>query len=136
MPHFQRISLVHYHELGLKGHNRSTFERHLMRNLSSLLEDAPVEKVTRISGRVLVMYQPSADASEIAEAADLIARVPGVARVSCGFVCDRELDQMYAAADAALSEAESGRTSQPHRFRNRLHGDESAGRSVSVRALP
>ena len=105
MPHFQRISLVHYHELGLKGHNRSTFERHLMRNLSSLLEDAPVEKVTRISGRVLVMYQASADASEIAEAADLIARVPGVARVSCGFVCDRELDQMYAAADAALSEA-------------------------------
>ncbi|MFR3272414.1 MAG: hypothetical protein ACLTQI_00185 [Slackia sp.] len=93
MPHFQRISLVHYHELGLKGHNRSTFERHLMRNLSSLLEDAPVEKVTRISGRVLVMYQASADASEIAEAADLIARVPGVARVSCGFVCDRELDQ-------------------------------------------
>ena len=68
-------------------------------------EDAPVEKVTRISGRVLVMYQASADASEIAEAADLIARVPGVARVSCGFVCDRELDQMYAAADAALSEA-------------------------------
>ena len=105
MPHFQRISLVHYHELGLKGHNRSTFERHLMRNLSSLLEDAPVEKVTRISGRVLVMYQASADASEIAEAADFIARVPGVARVSCGFVCDRELDQMYAAADAALSEA-------------------------------
>ena len=105
MPHFQRISLVHYHELGLKGHNRSTFEHHLMRNLSSLLEDAPVEKVTRISGRVLVMYQASADASEIAEAADLIARVPGVARVSCGFVCDRELDQMYAAADAALSEA-------------------------------
>ena len=32
MTEFQRICLVHYHEIGLKGHNRSTFE---MRRCSS-----------------------------------------------------------------------------------------------------
>ena len=53
MPQFQRISLVHYHELGLKGHNRSAFEKRLMYNVRTLLEGAPVEKVTRISGRIL-----------------------------------------------------------------------------------
>lgn len=105
MPQFQRISLVHYHELGLKGHNRAAFEKRLMCNIRTLLEDAPVEKVTRISGRVLVMYLPDADTDAVSETADLLARVPGVARVSCGFVCERDLDTMYAAADKALREA-------------------------------
>lgn len=80
--HFQRISLVHYHELGLKGRNRSVFEKRLMNNLRALLESQPVEKVTRISGRVLVMFETSATDEEVAQAADIIARVPGVARVS------------------------------------------------------
>lgn len=80
--HFQRITLVHYHELGLKGHNRATFEKRLMRNLEVLLEDAPVHEITRISGRVLVVYDAAAGADAPAKAAQLIARVPGVARVS------------------------------------------------------
>ena len=83
--HFQRITLVHYHELGLKGHNRATFEKRLMRNLEVLLEDAPVHEIARISGRVLVVYDAAAGADAPAKAAQLIARVPGVARVSCGF---------------------------------------------------
>ena len=105
MPQFQRISLVHYHELGLKGHNRAAFEKRLMYNIRTLLEDAPVEKVTRISGRVLVMYLPDAAPDAVSDTVELLAKVPGVARVSCGFVCERELDSMYAAADKALSEA-------------------------------
>ena len=87
--HFQRITLVHYHELGLKGHNRATFEKRLMRNLEVLLEDAPVHEITRISGRVLVVYDAAAGADAPAKAAQLIARVPGVARVSCGFASER-----------------------------------------------
>lgn len=105
MPQFQRISLVHYHELGLKGHNRAAFEKRLMYNIRTLLEDAPVEKVTRISGRVLVMYLSDAAPEAVSDTVELLAKVPGVARVSCGFVCERELDSMYAAADEALSEA-------------------------------
>lgn len=92
--HFQRITLVHYHELGLKGHNRATFEKRLMRNLEVLLEDAPVHEITRISGRVLVVYDAAAGADAPAKAAQLIARVPGVARVSCGFACERNMDDI------------------------------------------
>ncbi len=103
--HFQRITLVHYHELGLKGHNRSTFEKRLMHNLEALLEDAPVHEITRISGRVLVVYDTAADATAPAKAAQLIARVPGVARVSCGFACERDMDDICEAARQALGEA-------------------------------
>lgn len=105
MSQFQRITLVHYHELGLKGHNRTAFEKRLMYNLRTLLEDAPVEKVTRISGRVLIMYLPDADTDVVADTARLVSQVPGVARVSCGFVCERDIDVMNRAADLALSEA-------------------------------
>ena len=104
--HFQRITLVHYHELGLKGHNRATFEKRLMRNLEVLLEDAPVHEITRISGRVLVVYDAAAGADAPAKAAQLIARVPGVARVSCGFACERNMDDICEAAHQALGEAE------------------------------
>lgn len=104
--HFQRISLVHYHELGLKGRNRSAFEKRLMQNLDMLLEDACVERITRISGRILILFDRHATDEAVRECADVIARVPGVARVSCGFVCERNLDQMYEAAEKALGEAE------------------------------
>lgn len=103
--HFQRITLVHYHELGLKGHNRATFEKRLMRNLEVLLEDAPVHEITRISGRVLVVYDVAAGADAPAKAAQLIARVPGVARVSCGFASERNMDDICEAAHQALGEA-------------------------------
>ena len=103
--HFQRITLVHYHELGLKGHNRATFEKRLMRNLEVLLEDAPVHEITRISGRVLVVYDAAAGADAPAKAAQLIARVPGVARVSCGFASERNMDDICEAAHQALGEA-------------------------------
>ena len=33
MAEYQRICLVHYHEIGLKGHNRSKFEMRLLKNL-------------------------------------------------------------------------------------------------------
>ncbi len=41
MTEFQRIILVHYHEIGLKGRNRSTFEMRLLKNLEKMLGDIP-----------------------------------------------------------------------------------------------
>ena len=103
--HFQRIALVHYHELGLKGRNRSVFEKRLIHNLEALLADEPVERITRISGRVLVLFDADAPQGAPAESAQLVAKVPGVARVSCGFVCERDMDAIYAATRQALGEA-------------------------------
>lgn len=102
---FQRICLVHYHELGLKGRNRSSFEKRLMRNLEVLLDRPCVERVTRISGRVLVLFENSASEQDAEATVGLIARVPGVARVSCGFSCERDIDIICDAASQALGEA-------------------------------
>lgn len=105
MAHYQRICLAHYHELGLKGRNRSTFEKRLMHNLESLLDRPCVEKVTRISGRILVMFVPEASEQDAESTVGLISRVPGVARVSCGFCCERDMDAICDSAAQALSEA-------------------------------
>lgn len=105
MPEFQRIVLVHYHEIGLKGHNRSAFEMRLLRNLESLLGDFPVVTIHRIAGRLLVFLREGADHDTMCACADAIVNVPGVARVSCGFKCERELELMGQAARAALAEA-------------------------------
>ena len=60
------VVLAHYHEIGLKGRNRSYFEKLLQENirrrLASLFPDAP-PAVRRISGRVLVRLPDAAAAN-------------------------------------------------------------------------
>lgn len=79
----RKVCLVHYHEIGLKGKNRSTFENRLVTNLRRSLGDYPVEGVRRISGHVLVTFEGEATVEE----AHAISRVPGVARVSLAYLC-------------------------------------------------
>ena len=105
MTEFQRICLVHYHEIGLKGHNRSMFEMRLLKNLEALLKPFPVVVIHRIAGRLCVFLREGTDWTTAKEAADVIGKVPGVARVSCGFKCERDLDEMTEAALAAMAEA-------------------------------
>ena len=52
MTEIQRISLVHYHEIGLKGHNRSTFEMRLLKNLEAMLSEFDEVTIHRISSRL------------------------------------------------------------------------------------
>ena len=47
MAEYQRICLVHYHEIGLKGHNRSKFEMRLLKNLEAHLCAYPVVTIHR-----------------------------------------------------------------------------------------
>ena len=102
---FQRICLVHYHEIGLKGHNRASFELRLLNNLKALLEGLPVERLTRISGRILVLFKEECTLDGAREATDRMLIVPGVARVSCGYRCERDIEIMYQAAHQALLDA-------------------------------
>ncbi len=90
MEDLQRVILVHYHEIGLKGHNRSKFEKRLVRNLEALLTDYPLVTIHRISGRLIVFLKEGCDKDVAFECARFISRVPGVARVSCGFKCERD----------------------------------------------
>ena len=57
MEEFQRIILVHYHEIGLKGRNRGVFEKRLQKNLEALLGAYPVVTIHRLSGRLLVFLR-------------------------------------------------------------------------------
>ena len=105
MSQFQRICLVHYHEIGLKGHNRASFEIRLQKNLEALLCAFPIVKIQRISGRLCIFFKEGTTIDSALQCANLAKRVPGVARVSCGFKCERDLDTMGTAAVAALNEA-------------------------------
>ena len=105
MSDYQRICLVHYHEIGLKGHNRKAFEERLLKNLEALLSPFPVVTIHRISGRLCVFFKEGTSSEIALEAAAVIARVPGVARVSSGFKCERNIDQMTEAGIAAMAEA-------------------------------
>ena len=84
----ERVCFVHYHEIGLKGKNRSTFENQLVTNLRHALEGMPVEHVGRISGHLLVSF--SDGGASVAQAAEAIRQVPGVARVSLAIKCERD----------------------------------------------
>lgn len=91
MADFQRICLVHYHEIGLKGKNRASFEMRLLKNIESLLRDYPVVTIQRISGRLCVFLCEGTDLDLHTRVAHFIATVPGVARVSFGFKCPQSI---------------------------------------------
>ncbi|HQE69972.1 MAG TPA: tRNA 4-thiouridine(8) synthase ThiI, partial [Atopobiaceae bacterium] len=80
-----RLCLVHYHEIGLKGKNRSTFENQLVHNLNRAMRGTGVSRIARISGYIVVEVEGGNATPEIAQ---IIARVPGVARVSLAYRCN------------------------------------------------
>ncbi|MDO4841949.1 MAG: tRNA uracil 4-sulfurtransferase ThiI [Phoenicibacter congonensis] len=102
---FQRVVLVHYHEIGLKGHNRGRFEQKLVNNIKSLTGDFPVSACHRISGRIIVFLTEGTSREKQMRAADFIATIPGVQRVSAGFKCAAEYDVMKELAVEALKDA-------------------------------
>lgn len=106
----QRVCLVHYHEIGLKGHNRSQFEKRLVSNIKALLHAYPLEKIKRISGRICLFLDPEATYEIACEIADHIAGVPGVARVSSGYRCEQDIEIMKDTAVKALHDVESFET--------------------------
>ena len=111
----QRVCLVHYHEIGLKGKNRSTFENQLVKNLHRALRGQSVDTIRRVSGHILVSFA-SGQATE--EQAQTIARVPGVARVSLAYLCGLDQQEYCAAAVRALGEAGEFSTFKVHARRS------------------
>lgn len=107
---FQRVVLVHYHEIGLKGHNRSRFEQRLLRNIEGLLSGFPVVTVHKISGRLIIFLKEGTTCEEAQACAAFASRIPGVARTSCGFKCPRQFDDICQAAIDALHQAEPFQT--------------------------
>ncbi len=110
-----RVCLVHYHEVGLKGKNRSFFEHVLMDNIKAALAAFSVATVTRISGYILVTFSKPGEADE---AASTILRVPGVARVSLAYHTNRDAAEYCRAAVYALREFGAFETFKVHAKRS------------------
>lgn len=114
----QRICLVHYHEIGLKGRNRSNFEMRLLKNIQAIVTDFPVVTIHRIAGRLCVFLREGTDLQTAYALTDVLKTIPGVARVSCGYKCERDLEVMGAVAVNALAECADFETFKVHARRN------------------
>jgi thiamine biosynthesis protein ThiI len=97
-----RVCLVSYHEIGLKGRNKSVFERRLQKNLDAALVGLPAGRVKMLVSRLVV---PITDEARSAEVAERIAQVPGVSTVAVGIRTTREVGDIEAAALEVLAEA-------------------------------
>lgn len=108
-----RIALVHYHEIGLKGHNRGPFERRLLSNLAWALRDVPSAELLRVASRVLVRLH---DESELETATAAITKTPGVVYVATGLETDAEPAAIAAAALKVAAEECAARPQAIHTF--------------------
>lgn len=96
-----RAALVHYHEIGLKGHNKRAFERRLQENLAFALGRPDARRIRLMANRLVVPL----DAGEAAAAIERLAQVPGVAFVAEARVVPRDPSEMEEAAVAVVAEA-------------------------------
>jgi len=104
---YQRVCLVAYHEIGLKGRNRTVFERRLQDNLDAALVAYPVGRTQRIASRLGV---PVFDESRVDEIAERIAKVPGVGTVAVSYRVTQDPHVMEVTALRALTDAGPVRT--------------------------
>jgi tRNA uracil 4-sulfurtransferase len=88
--------VAHYHEIGLKGRNRSFFEDALTRNLRRALRGTRYARIRKGFGRVVVDLKRDALVEEAAERA---ARVFGIAYLGVGRRVEPDLDRI---AEVAL----------------------------------
>ncbi len=90
-----RAIVVHYHELWLKGRNRSFFLNRLTDNLRRTLEDLPIERIDRPGDRILVWLREDADPTP---ALARIERVLGVAYCAPVRAVERDIEAIRRAA--------------------------------------
>jgi len=74
-----RCVIIHYHEVALKGRNRSFFEQRLVHNLRMAVRDVGGKQVDALQGRIRVILSPDASWPLVR---DRIARVFGIANFS------------------------------------------------------
>src|SRR5579875_684494 len=84
-----RIAVLHYHELWLKGRNRSFFLSRLVHAVRRVLEGLPVEGVTATADRILVQLGAEAPAAEVVAR---LQRVPGIANFAIARPAPRDLE--------------------------------------------
>lgn len=85
------VCVVSYHELGLKGKNRSKFEHRLMRNIDFALKGEAVEPAERLAGRIVV---PIIEKEQADKLAHRIARIAGVSHTTLSLKVGRSAHEI------------------------------------------
>lgn len=96
----RRAVVVHYHEIGLKGRNRSFFERALVRNLADGIGSLPRERIEILPGR-LIVRTPSEPESALLDA---VGRTFGVATYAPAADVTADMDAIAATALDLMAE--------------------------------
>ena len=91
----EKLFLVHYGEIGLKGKNRSFFEKKLAQNIKLSLKGMGCTEVRRIYGRILVMLHPEANVAAIQER---LGKVMGIAHFELALAAEPTINAIQAAA--------------------------------------
>ncbi len=87
----QRLIVIHYSELGLKKGNRDYFEKRLCRNINQILSGCGVNKVQRISGRLLLTFDGQVALDEIKRRLRLVF---GIAYFGESLMVDWEIEAL------------------------------------------
>ncbi|MGH7496869.1 MAG: tRNA uracil 4-sulfurtransferase ThiI [bacterium] len=93
--------VVHYHEIALKGENRRFFERQLQRNIARASSPLGVERVERLTGRLMCWIAEGAALEPIIAA---VRQVFGIAYFAPAIKLPQELTEICAAAVHMLAE--------------------------------
>ena len=101
----EKVFIVHYGEIGLKGRNRRFFENRLVRNIRQAIEATEYVDVQRIHGRIVVKLGANSDTAEIQRR---LGAVMGIAH----FELCREADQNMEAIKRGALEWIRGREFQ------------------------
>lgn len=101
LPAFARpCVVVHYHEIGLKGKNRSSFENRLRRNILRALSDTTVGSVQRFFGRQVVFFPKEIDWRAVRAR---LRTVFGIANFSPAIFTEQNVEEITAAALSLMS---------------------------------
>jgi thiamine biosynthesis protein ThiI len=95
----RNVVVVHYHEIGLKGRNRSMFEKALGTNLKDATRGLGRESVERLPGRVIVRT-PEPPSSDLLDA---VGRTFGVAAYAPAVEIAADMNVMASTALELLS---------------------------------
>ena len=87
----ERLLLVKYGEIMLKGLNRPVFEKQLERNIKKVLEGLFVYELTKEHGRIFVSI--NGDASDYERAAERISRVFGIVSIAFAYKTQPDFEQ-------------------------------------------
>ncbi len=98
-----RFAIVHYHELALKGRNRSYFEKQLVRNLSDTLAGLGVTHVGSLPGRIRVTLGEDTDWTLVKAR---LSRVFGISHFALARAVriDPDIQKTLSALKAAVAE--------------------------------